>query len=465
MRPAEGSTLEPRIVSASRGRKLVHRHYLTFMAILSLIFLGLNFGDQSMQGIVRYYSEYATIIRLGFSALPGRSLPTFPMWGYGWLIFLFHSKLLILIGQQVLALIAVATAVRAAELSVLTDRGAQILRIGLVLSSPWYALHSVYWPYSIAASLIVISLALLALARESTRPLVLLVISGLCLGVALNFRSDFILFPPVGALVFLWAARDRSRAAWQSVVWLVMVYATLAPWAAYTRKATGHALLTSTNSGQVFFVGLGVLPQNQWGITPDDGDPLLHSIVAARLGPGQSEFSYEANRILMQETTKRVMDAPAEFTRKVGYAAIITILRGFHPGSFFDRASCVPNCYDIYVAQRRALLHFSIPPDRDLLNPARTILEVLMSAWSRVILLACIVALPFTALIGFRQKNLLLALSVLAAAYQFAMSALLNTLPGYTSNVYFFHLLNLVAFITWMLAGRKADCVSGSGGR
>lgn len=429
----------------------IARHYVVLMAVFSALFLALNYGDQSMQGIVPAYRRYSLVFQNGIHSPAGR-LPTFPMWGYGWLIFLLKSKLAILILQQILAMVAVVTAVSVCERDeTLPHDSATLLKIVLVFSIPWYALHSVFWPYSIATSLLVISISLLArFAVKGSTDRMILVISAICFGLLLHFRSDFILFPPVcAAALSVFRSRSSSRFL-SALVWVALVYLLLLPWTLYTRRATGHLLLTSTNSGQVLFLGLGVLPDNKWGITPDDSDPLMKKLVTEKLGPGANPLSYDGNGLLLHETFERIKADPLEFTRKIGYSAVITVVRGFHPGSFFDRKTCEPRCYDAYVRQRNDLLHFRAPTQPELLNPLRTLAEMIASVVSRLLLIACVIALPVALYLAVTRVSVLLLLSVLTALYQGAISVFSFTLPGYTSNAYFFHILNLVTVAAWL---------------
>lgn len=448
------------MTNAARVLRFVQRNYLALMAVFSAIFLALNYGDQSGQGIVPYYAEFARVIWAGFNPRPGHpTLPTFPMWGYGWMILVLQSKLAILIFQQILALIAAAVSVFVVKRDARLPRDSVgILKALLVLSLPWYALHSVLWPYSIAASLLVISISLLASETPGGNSLAFLLVSALCFGLLLNFRSDYILFPPACALAFFFLVRPGWSAARSAILWTIVVYLALLPWGLYTKRASGHMLLSSTNSGQVVFLGLGVLPQNRWGITADDGDPILRQI-AAKMGPDTSALNYAGNKILLDETASRIAAEPREYARKVAYSALITATRGFHPGSFFDRSSCEPRCYETYVRQRSDLLQGKAPRDTELLNPARTVLMLIASAFSRVLLLACMCALPFAAVLAYRRRSLLLALSVLTALYQGAISVFLYTLPAYTSNAYYFHLLNLVAVIAWLRERRSGEII------
>jgi len=446
---------------SARVTDFAEKYFLALMAVLSLAVMLLNFHAGDMQGIVPYYDDFARVIRAGFRRPEGSgALPTFPMWGYGWLILLLRSKLLILFLQQALAVVAIAIFVRTVERSVILPRaGIRVLKLMLVLSLPWYALHSVFWPYSIAASLFVISLCLLVREAGEDGFVRRLILSAICFGMLLNFRSDFILFPPVCVAALLWWRWTSGIVLRRAIVWLVLVYAMLIPWSVYTQRAAGHFLLTSTNSGQVFFLGLGLLPHNRWGITPSDGDSVLRRIEATKIPPGETALTYRGNQVIKRETFARIREMPGEYAEKVIFSAWLTARSGFYPGSFYDAPGCEPKCGDVYATEKVEILHGRSPTETALLNPLRTVLQLASTLLSRVFLLLCIAALPVAGVLAWKTGSLLLALSVLAVVYHGAIGSFSYSLPGYTSNVFLFHLINFVVALIW-LRGRSQAVTS-----
>lgn len=426
--------------------RFLEKHYAPIAACVSLVVLVVNYHATAMQGIVPYYEDFARIIAAGLDPAAGKlGAPTFPIWGYGWVYLVLRSKLAILLFQQALALVAFVVLVREAEQADSVPRGTGfVFRLLLIVSIPLFALNSVLWPYSVAASLLALSAAFMVRAtrERAERPLRNWMISAVLFGLMLNFRSDFILFPPFVPLLVL-IVRMNGVTLRRSLLWVACVYAMLIPWAAYTRHAIGHAVLTSTNSGQVLFASLGQLPGNKWGITTDDGDPVMLQTVHSALGPGASSLSYEASQVLRDAAISRVMDSPAEYGRKVAYGAYLTFTRGFYPGSFYETPGCLPACYPAYKAALAELRGDHVASRRASVSRVRALLQGTAVLYSRVLLILCFLAAPFAIFWGWKRRSFLLAISAAAVVYQAAITTFTHHLPGYTSNVYLFHLLLL----------------------
>ena len=83
--------------------KFIDKYYYLFMILLAPLFIWLNYYARNMHGILRYYEDFKRIILHGFdpnAALHG--VPTFPMWGYGWILLITENQLLLLIIQNAL---------------------------------------------------------------------------------------------------------------------------------------------------------------------------------------------------------------------------------------------------------------------------------------------------------------------------------------------------------------------------
>ncbi len=436
----------------------LEKHYAAITVILSLLVLALNYDATAMQGIVPFYKDFARIIAAGFDPTAGSmKAPTFPIWGYGWIYLIFRFKLVILLFQQALAFAALRSLAREIEKCSEIPRSAvTFFKLLLIVSIPLFALHSVLWPYSIAASLLALSAAFMIRASRAANGHTLRdwVISAAFFGSMLNFRSDFILFPPVIPILVLIVGMDRT-ALKRSVLWVVCVYAMLIPWAAYTRHAIGHALLTSTNSGQVLFASLGQLPGNKWGITTDDGDPVILATVREKLGDSINSLSYSASRVLRDAAIARVRASPGEYGRKVAHGAFLTFTGGFYPGSFYETKSCLSDCYPGYKAAL-ARLGASEPPSPVAPGSlTRAIIQAGAVIYSRVLLILCFLAAPFAIVLGWKRRSFLLAISSAAVVYQAAITTFTHHLPGYTSNVYLFHLILLSAALGGFVIARR----------
>ncbi len=432
-----------------RIRMILEKHYGWIAGAVSLLVLALNYHATAMQGIIPYYQDFARIIAAGFDPSAGTlGTPTFPIWGYGWVYLIFRSKLAILLVQQVLGVTAfVLLASELGRSSLLPAGTARAFKLLLIVSIPLFALNSVLWPYSFAASFLALSAVFMLRATKSDqlRPLMNWAVSALFFGLMLNFRSDFILFPvlvPILAVI----VRMKRNALVGSLVWVGCVYLMLLPWALYAKHATGHAVLTSTNSGHVLFVGLGQLPGNKWGITADDGDPVMLATVNAALGSGASTLSYEGSRVLRDAAIARVVESPGEYGKKVLHGVKLTLTQGFYPGSFYETKACLPDCYPEYKSAIAGLR--GGPSAKDSRVPAwRAAAQVAAVGYSRALLMLCFAAAPFAVVWGWKKRSFPLAFASAAVLYQAGITIFTSHLPGYTSSVYLFHLLLLSSCI------------------
>jgi len=458
--PRQGS---PAAVAARLGDWL-DRYYLLAMAPVALLVLALNYHGLGMQGVVPNYEDFKRIILAGFDPAAGiHGVPTFPMWGYGWLLLLTEQKLLLLLLQHLLALAAVWIFLRSAERGGWLERPAlRLVKGGLIVSLPWYAFHSLRWPYSVAISLFLVSCGLLADAlagRQGSLPRLLL--SGLCFGGVLNLRSDYIYLP----LLFLLAAAAVRGwgAVWKpALLWLAAAYLPLLPWALYAQRATGHYLLTSTNGGHVLFTGLGNLPDNKWGITASDGDPLMRRLVEARFGRAYPSLRYDSDRLLRREFLGRVREDPGEYLRKVAYVLPQMLLGGVYHGEFYERPACQPGCVVRPLRLRERLPRDPIGVLTGLRSEdGRTLLLYASGLVGRLVVLGSFLWLPAGLALAWRRRNGLLLLTAAGILYQAAIGLFAHYLPTYTANMYFFHLVNLCGGLAW-LSGRLPR---GAGGR
>lgn len=455
----------PRGLDASL--RLFDRYYILCMVPVSLLVLVLNYHAQGMQGVVPNYEDFKRIILAGFDPKAGiYGTPTFPMWGYGWLLLLTESKTALLLLQHALALGAAWTVIRLLEKQACVPARAVMLLKGLLVGSlPWYAFHSLRWPYSVAISLFLVSCVLLveAMSAEGGRP-ARVATSGLLFGLALNFRSDYLWMPILfGAIVAAWGGW-RVRVLKHVALWLAAAYLLLVPWALYAKRATGHYLLASTNAGHVLFIGLGNLPGNKWGIVPEDGDPVMTALIQERFGARRSSLLYDTDRFLRGEFLRRVLEDPREYLRKVMYAFESMVGGGVYGGEFFERPECRPVCFIKYLRMRERLL--SDPTvffAANGLAGVRVALQSFSSFMGRWVVFFAFVLLPAVAALGWKQRNLLLLLVSGGIAYQAALSSLAFNMASYSANMYFFYLISLSVGAAWLgnLLGRQPRGLAG----
>jgi 4-amino-4-deoxy-L-arabinose transferase-like glycosyltransferase len=141
----------------------------------------------------------------------------------------------------------------------------------------------------------------------------ILLVTGAAIGLACQFRPQFLLLPPVLFLA-LWAWR---RQFWTTVAWtagMVLVeLAVMVPWVLWTKSATGTALLTTTAAGGGMYESLGEIPDNPWGI-------VLHDSWVeqdARKRGFSSAWSVKANTFYRRRFLECVAEKPGLYARLV----------------------------------------------------------------------------------------------------------------------------------------------------
>ena len=376
--------------------------------------------------------------------------PTFPMWGYGWVLVLTTSKPVLIAIQIAAAAFAAWLFVTTVERIVPPDRRPMLLlRAAILACTPWYVYHSIDWSQSLATSALIVSLALLISACQPQRARTpRLAASAICFGVNLNFASDLYLLPVAIAATYWWLQRDRPGAVWQSAAWLGIVFTTLAPWMIYSVHVVGSPLVKSTNQGHVLLIGLGQDPQHRFDVSYSDIDPTMGAILDGALGPQRARQSYEscsfeADPVLRQAFLQRVSDQPWAYLDVVRWRLTQVLLGrvGVYAGEF-DSAQNVGR-FHIGPGVRWALR------------------RVTASVGSRL-QQATALLLPFAAWGAARRRSAALALAVVSIAYQYVSCSVAAMQPQYVQNVLVFQLF-LCAEFGSMVFGRirGADRIAG----
>jgi hypothetical protein len=408
----------------------------------------LNRDAQGMQGVYPDYVCFRSAIVAGLDPAANHCpSATFPMWGYGWLLVATRTELALLLFQVVLAIGAAWLFLRSLEQADLASaRTTRLVKVLLVVSVPWYAANALRWPYAEAASLLLLSIAVLALAlaRDDYRYRAY-VLSGLLLGIALNFRSDFIALPIALAVLVLALGRRRLPVAKRLGVWLAVILATLVPWVVYAHRATGHLLLTSTNSGHVLYISLGQLPGNPWGITPYDGDPRMHRDLRAHFGSDVSSLTYASDRFLRSRFFHLVRQHPAAWLRKDVHNAAHTFTDGFYDGEFIQQRSCGSTCWARYgfsadgsTVERSRFHTLFGASGLSAGERIRFALVELGALEGRIVSLLGFLAAVIVLLVALRRRLVPLAIVAAVPVYVLALNTFAYELPSYSSNAYVF---------------------------
>ena len=408
----------------------------------------LNLDAQGMQGVYPDYVCFRSAIVAGLDPAANHCpSPTFPMWGYGWLLVATRTEYALLLFQIALAVGAAWLFLRALEQAEVTPmRTTRLVKALLVVSVPWYAANALRWPYAEAASLLLVSIAVLALAlaRGDYRYRAY-ALSGLLFGTALNFRSDFIGLPIVIAVLVVAFGRRRLAVAKRLGVWIAVLLVTLVPWVVYAHRATGHVLLTSTNSGHVLYISLGQLPGNPWGITPYDGDPRMHRELRAHFGSDVSSLTYASDRFLRSRFFHLVRQHPGAWLRKDVHNAEHTFTDGFYDGEFIQQSSCGSRCWTRYgfsadgsTAERSRLHTLFGSSGLSVAERIRFALVELGALEGRIVAVLGFLAAVVVLLVALGRRLLPLAVIAAVPVYALALNTFAYELPSYSSNAYVF---------------------------
>jgi len=307
-----------------------------FTAILFYSFI--SYENISFDLYFNYlYEDYANFFRSYDKNELRYENTTFPLWGYGFLHLIGKNKLIFLIIQQLLTfgvLIYIDKVIR----KYMIIRKIELFRIFILLSSSWFFFHTQMWPKSIAANLLILGLILIVDYLNSKERMSL-ILSGIVFGLLHNFRSDYIYLSIVIFVFLVISEKINYRILITKFYFPFIQIIFLVPWMAFTFNQIDKPLISSTNSGHVLFIGLGQLPDNKWGITPYDEDPVKLRILSNEFDKDYSNIDYaewngiEENEFLKKEFFKRIKENPREWIRKCFYSLRLLVLDPFYVGN------------------------------------------------------------------------------------------------------------------------------------
>ena len=322
-------------------------NYFKYIFIFTFACVGyFNQNSTLMSGILQYYIDYIKIIRADFNseaATLGR--PTFPMWGYGFLLLITQNKYLIFFIQSFFSFVVVLISISYVDKKwSLSNAGKSLLRGMILISFSWMAIHHTLSPYSLSISLTMLSVLFFSKSLERSKYkfqfVVFTGISAACAGLVLNLRSDYLYFFMLIPFIYLYILQSTSMVWMRVTIWYGIILLMMTPWMIYTNQTVGKILLTSTNSGHVFFIGLGQLPGNKWGIKGLDGDPRMHEELKIA-GLKEDSLIYESDRFLKSKFLSLVFEDKKEYLKKVLYAASMSITSGIYVPEFYMlRGAC-----------------------------------------------------------------------------------------------------------------------------
>lgn len=411
--------------------RLIDRYYILICTFHIPIILYFNWPELKTARPAWHDLNFKTIILSGFDPFVIEAIPTptFPQWGYGFLLLLTENVALLIGLQLLLSLFALFIFISTIEKTEIVSKVALFLiKCLLIFSFYLPAINLQLNPKGIGLSLFLLSLTFLikALDQNRTRHFIL---SGLFFGLMLNFRSDYWLLP-VGVLVCMPILFSGKQLLKKLLLWLICIYGSLMPWGFYTKKVTGHYLLTSTNSGHVCFIGLGLLNPNPWGVTPDDGDPKMQALLTKQFGSraNSSYFSctYDGDAFLKKAWLRAIFQHPIAYVKKCLYCTWLFAKSGIERQGFYETS--------------RFTIHWFF------------VLFSLILAQT-ITLFGSLSAL-FAAYIGWLRQNKFIFLFALIVYYQAALNIFCYHMTVYTTNVYIL-LITLLSYCLQQLLGER----------
>ncbi|MGH9141048.1 MAG: hypothetical protein ACRD2I_07895 [Vicinamibacterales bacterium] len=416
----------------TRAFRWLDRACLPLMGSLSALIALLNYYALHDFHTIDKHLVFRERILHGFSTadvVPSYPIPpTFPMWGYGWVLLLTTNKPLLIALQVAVALASVWYLLRAIDAGgVLEPRSRAILRILMIGCLPWYAYNSIDWSQSLATSCLVVSVALLLQAAHAgASAWRRLAASAICFGLNLNFASDLYLLPLFLAVAYVWYAGPSRAAALQALGWLAVLALTLVPWMIYSWHAVGMPLIKSTNQGHVMLIGLSQDPHHRFGTTYSDGDPLMYQTLREQLGDAfASRFyascSYEADVVLKRLFIQIVANQPLAYLDLAGIKMreMLTGSIGTYTGEF-DEGKNV-DAFGVGARTRERVRRYT-----------RRIGHLLQ--------LGSTLFAPIALWAALWRRQRAWALLIAPIAYQYVSCSLAALQPQYVSNVILFQL-------------------------
>ncbi len=305
----------------------MNKKYTFLYSIIILIVFILNWGAINQQ-----FVYYDVILPLSESLVNNfsynsDSVPAFyPLWGYPILqipgILIKHPAAWTLLIQYLLTLIGLNYFYKLFKIAPKT--------IHTLLFLPFFALMSVKWPDAIIG-FILLPFAYYLNEYYEFKKLKYLIISGIIIGIAANFRSEY-LYLSLFLLVYVTLFKKGNKLFLiKTFLYLNLIMITcLLPWAIRSYAITKEFRFTATNGGAVSYISLGQLPNNKWNIQPFDSS----SFAMAKANGMNNPYSPEADKFFKQKVYTLILEKPGEFAKKCIHNFSQIFYRGVYTGEF-----------------------------------------------------------------------------------------------------------------------------------
>lgn len=302
---------------------------LKFWLTISLLALFAAYCSTTLPKGSVWANHLADGILFMSGALP--ETPAYPMWGYSLLAGLLKEGVIIL--QLALLLLVFGLWYRSLlnhRTRLSPDNSARMIDVPPVAAAialaPFICLSLSYFSNSLAQLFAFAGTWVLYLAVQEDKPIIHYVLAGVMVGLGFHFRSELLL---MGVLLFaasLIYSISNQRRIGVSVAFFLAFCVTVLPWVVYTKNTINQPRLSSTNGGAAIYLGLGILPDNPWGIV--ESDEYVGKISNERkLG---SPWSAAANSYFLKRYIESIEEHPNSFAKRVAWGWRYMLTQGVY---------------------------------------------------------------------------------------------------------------------------------------
>jgi hypothetical protein len=306
------------------------KKFYTALAVFTALIFVANWHHTNQQGI--FDNEYTPLAKHLLSGdgyvIHSGSKILYPIWGYSFLTmfgeFIGSSIFFLALVQAILCIVGIYFFYKLFNL--------EKKYWHILLFSPFIALMSVRWPDAIVAVLLIIAAYYLKICLE-TQSRKYAIITGLLLGILLNFRSEYLGLLLVLAVIAIVSLFFKKKYFFSNLT-LIAFFALLLllPWAFYSYSIDKHFRLTATNGGGVLYISLGQLPNNPWGIVHSDSV----AFTVAKENGIDDPYSAQGDSLLTAKFIHDVEKKPVAYSEKIGYNVFTSFIRGVYVGEYPD---------------------------------------------------------------------------------------------------------------------------------
>lgn len=397
------------------------------------------------------YLNYSNFFKsLDYSVFPEYPR-TFPLWGYGLFHLLGSNKILFLIIQQTITFFTLLFFDKEILKNNLINK-IEYFRFLIVISFPWILFHTQMWPKSITSNLLILGIIIL-IKYLKTNKFKYIVISSILFGVLSNFRSDYNYLYILFFLIIIFNQKSGLKNYLKSAVFPALIIILLIPWMLFTYKQIKTPILTSTNSGHVFFIGLGQLPDNYWEITPRDDDKVMDSILKNKFKIDYKSYNYQESKFLKEKFKDLVVGNPKEWIKKCFYAFKLVLLDPFYVGNIGNfQHNKFPNIYEIRELEN-LVYDFEFKQGINLIKKTnwefskKEAFQFIFTFFVKFQGIVLIFSFFLSLILSFKKFGLKLLkepfnlIILLTIAYQISISVFAFHMPVYNNSIYLFYLL------------------------